>query len=138
MRGGPLPFPAPAVTATILLVPAVLLFGDDSGRGASAATEPLPGVPLPPAAGKTKLGPERVPLTRGEPLGPAGAPAPGQSRGGVPCGSKEQLRYHVHARLTIYIKGKPRKVPYGIGIGTPRRVNCTDRGPFVASGNASR
>ena len=140
LRRWSITFLTAAVTAAVLLVPGILLLGGGSDEGARGATEPLAAagaVPSPPKAGAAapKIGPEGVPLTGGVPLGPARSPARGKSSGGIPCGSTEQLRYHVHARLTIFVNGKPRAVPLGVGIGRPLRVNQTPRGPFAADGS---
>src|SRR5439155_25050472 len=122
-----------AVTAAVLVV-AIVLFvgtGTNSGARADSGSAPRP-APAPSAAA---VGPEGVPLAAGAPLGPASAPAPGTARGGVPCGSSEQLAYHVHAHLEIYVNGKPRAVPLGIGIGAPRRIMRNPGGPFVSGGS---
>jgi hypothetical protein len=37
---------------------------------------------------------------------------------GIPCQSSEQLTYHVHAHLSIYINGQPVQVPQYIGIAS--------------------
>ena len=100
---------------------------------------PAPVTPPPSSGGGTAtaprgVGPEGVPLTGGAPLGPARSPGPGRSSGGVPCGSGEQRTYHVHARLTLFVRGKPRAVPLGIGIGAPLRITRSDRGEFVSAG----
>jgi hypothetical protein len=58
-----------------------------------------------------------VPLVSAPPLGPARPPAQGQVRGGIPCVTGEQLDFHIHARLTLFVKGKARSVPRGVGIG---------------------
>jgi hypothetical protein len=124
-----------AVTAAVLVIPAVLLLdGGDSAE--SASTQPLGTLGRAQATQAAPApGPEGVPLPGGRPLGPAGSPSAGHSRGGIPCGSTEQLRYHVHARLTIFVNGKPRGVPLGIGIGRPLRVDHTPRGQFAADGS---
>ena len=125
-----------AATAAVLLAAGFLLLGGGSDDGASAASKPL--ATPPPAqssSARPKLGPERVPLPGGAPLGPARAPKRGESIAGIPCGSTEQLRYHVHARVTVFVNGKPRTVPLGVGIGKPRRVNPTADGPFAANGS---
>jgi hypothetical protein len=122
------------VTAALLLL-GVVVFLADSDQPHAQAAPPVPGAQ--PAAGRQSaaLGPEAVPLTGGRALGPARAPTPGSARGGVPCGSREQLTYHVHARLTIFVNGKPRSIPLGIGIGAPVRVTRTARGPFASGGS---
>lgn len=134
-----------AGTAAVLLGAGFLLLGNGGDDGANASSEPIAqpaphaSAADPGAAGSVsaqpKIGPEGVPMPGGTPLGPAGSPRPGQAIAGIPCGSTEQLRYHVHARLTVFVNGKSRSVPLGIGIGKPRRVNRTADGPFAASGS---
>ena len=87
-----------------------------------------------PARTPGTVGPEGVPLTGGVPLGPARSPSPGHASGGVPCGSSEQRTYHVHARLTLFVRGKPRAVPLGVGIGPPVTITKSDRGEFASGG----
>jgi len=50
------------------------------------------------------------------------------------CQGSEQVLFHIHARLTIFVDGRSRKVPYGIGIAAPQRVAITPRGAFVVGG----
>jgi hypothetical protein len=78
-------------------------------------------------------GPEGPPLEGGRSLAPAGAPSPGSSVDDIACQQGEQTLFHIHARLTIFVDGQPRSVPYGIGIANPQ-TEPTTRGPFVASG----
>src|SRR5579875_1885830 len=87
------------------------------------ASTPPPGAP----------GPESVPLEGGTNLAPAAAPAPGSSVDGITCQQGEQLLFHIHARLTIFVDGKPRRVPAGVGIADPQSVP-TPQGPIVAAG----
>lgn len=123
------------LTAAVLVAVEVALFTGGGGEHAArAAATPLPPLsPVAPNAPRPK-GPEGVALVRTQPLGPADSPEPGKSRGGIPCGSNEQLSYHVHVRLTIYVHGKPRAVPLGIGIAPPRRVSRGGGGSFVSGG----
>jgi hypothetical protein len=87
------------------------------------------------AAGATGLaGPEGPPVEHGRALAPAAAPAPGQTVDGIQCQSSEQVLFHIHARLTVYVGGRPRSVPYGIGIGNPQ-TTPTPAGRFVTSGS---
>src|SRR6476661_1681723 len=95
------------VTATVLIGATVLLAGGSASSSADSTPPPLttgmltpPPLPRPQAQQgsaqrTTSIGPEGVPLTRGAPLGPARSPRFGSSSGGVPCGSREQLVYHV-------------------------------------------
>lgn len=41
---------------------------------------------------------------------------------GIPCETSEQLAYHVHAHLTIFVNGQQVSVPAGIGID--EKVQC--------------
>lgn len=93
---------------------------------ASLGTLVSPG-PLGPA------GPEGPPIERGLDLAPPGAPAPGTSVDGIECGPTEQLVFHIHARLTIFVGGRSVRVPAGIGIADPQSQG-TPRGAFVVSG----
>ena len=53
---------------------------------------------------------------------------------GISCGTIEQLAFHVHAHLTIFVSGRQRRVPAGVGIGAPRTVVPAPGGAFVAGG----
>ena len=130
-------------TAAVLVGAGALIAGGggDDGPSATPGTDTTPSG-APPARdprsaqdGSADLGPEGVPLLRGAPLGPARAPASGQSHGGIPCGSREQLHYHVHARLSIFVAGRSRSVPLGVGVGPPHRITKTPRGRFVSGGS---
>jgi hypothetical protein len=111
-----------------------LVFGGGGGHASSGRLVPLstlghlesPGPLGPP-------GPEGPPLERGSDLAPAGSPPPGGSVDGITCQQGEQLVFHIHARLTIFVDGKPARVPAGVGIADPQ-TQSTARGPFVASG----
>jgi hypothetical protein len=81
-----------------------------------------------------RLGPEGVPIPSAPPLAPAASPAPGQSVDGVACGPTEQLVFHIHAHLTIFVRGAARVVPFGIGIAPPLQVEQTQVGPYAAGG----
>jgi hypothetical protein len=101
---------------------------------ALAVTVIAAGVSAGLASARVSPGPEGPPIEKGPDLAPAGAPAPGTSTDGIRCQGSEQVLFHIHARLTIYVDGSPRKVPYGIGIAPPRRVVSTPRGGFVVGG----
>ena len=137
LRRWSITFLTATVTAAVLLGAGLLLLGGSSDDGADASPEPVAATP-PPAQSSpkgAKIGPEGVPLPGGAPLARARVPKKGEAIAGIPCGSTEQLRYHVHARLTVFVNGKPRSVPLGIGIGKPLRVNRSPDGPFAADGS---
>jgi hypothetical protein len=81
-----------------------------------------------------RLGPEGVPMPSAPVLAPAGSPAPGQSVDGIACGPTEQLVFHIHAHLTIFVSGAARVVPFGIGIAPPLEVEQTRAGLYAAGG----
>jgi hypothetical protein len=83
-----------------------------------------------PAAGP--LGPERVPIPHAVPLAPPGLLTNGQRIDGISCQSSEQVLFHIHAHLTIFVHGAPYRVPAGIGIAPPYEVEQTPSGAFIA------
>ena len=78
------------------------------------------------------LGPEDVPIPAAAPLARARVIAYGQRIDGIACQRSEQVLFHIHAHLTIFVGGKPRQVPAGIGIAPPLQVDATPVGAFVA------
>lgn len=84
----------------------------------------------------TSPGPEGVPVVNAPPVAPApsGKAADGATVDGIRCQANEQVLFHVHAHLAVYVDGSPRQVPYGIGIAPPRQVQQTQAGPFVVGG----
>jgi hypothetical protein len=85
----------------------------------------------PPPPGKASF--EGPPLETGTDLAPAGSPAPGASVDAISCEGSEQLLFHTHARLTIFVDGHERPVPPGIGIADAQTQH-TSKGPVVAGG----
>jgi hypothetical protein len=114
----------------------------------SATTTPAPATTTPPhlplaplsTLGTLKspgqpgpLGFEGVPIPNGPPLATTATAATGQVVDGISCDTNEQLLFHIHAHLTIFVNGSPRQVPYGIGI-PDAQVSQTQQGPAVGSG----
>ena len=112
----------------------VALTGNSNGGNLPNTLAPLstlgklvsPG-PLGPA------GPEGPPIEPGPDLAPAAAPAPGGEIDGIQCQPSEQVLFHIHARLTIFVNGRSMRVPYGVGINTPQ-AEGTPAGAFVVAG----
>lgn len=75
-------------------------------------------------------GPNSPPLLANLDNAASGAPVDG-----IQCQTGEQLVYHIHAHLAIYVNGQARTVPAGIGIAPPRDVVQTSSGPFVDAGS---
>jgi hypothetical protein len=69
-------------------------------------------------------------------LAPTWSGLKGQTIDGVSSNQMEQLAYHIHAHLAIYINGKQVTVPYGIGIEQPWSTEADGNSEFVDSGAA--
>ena len=100
-----------------------------------ASVEPIPASMssswVQPPAGTP--GPETIPVPSGPKLATLLNSATGQEVDGVQCQAGEQTVVHVHTHLTIFVNGKARVIPYGIGIPGFQAVS-TSTGPFVADG----
>jgi hypothetical protein len=60
----------------------------------------------------------------------------GQTVDGVAANTIEQLAYHIHAHLAIYVNGKPMTVPAGVGITTPWQTETEPDGSlWIDSGS---
>ena len=86
----------------------------------------------PPGAPRI-VGPEGVPIPdapqlAGDDYSSAAAPIDG-----IECQGAEQVLFHIHAHLTVFVDGTARRVPYGIGI-PGAQVSPTRVGPFVGAG----
>jgi hypothetical protein len=87
-----------------------------------------------PAAGP--LGPEGAPIPKAAPLAtPASKATLSKSVDGIKCQATEKVLFHIHAHLTLFVNGKARLVPYGIGIGPPLSGQNTALGAFVTNGS---
>ena len=81
-----------------------------------------------------QLGPEAIPLETGPDLAPASSTAQGATVDGVECAPVEQLAYHIHSHLQVYVNGQSRTLPGAIGIVGPAPAQQTPEGPFYAGG----
>jgi hypothetical protein len=79
-------------------------------------------------------GPETVGVPSGPKLATLLTAATGQPVDGIQCQAGEQTVVHVHTHLTIFVNGKARVIPYGIGIPGAGPVS-TPQGPFVETGS---
>jgi hypothetical protein len=109
-----------AVGAVIAIVLAVTSGGSKSGPQASTPTlklGPLSALgTLKPAPSPGSNGFEGVPIPAAPALAGLSAAATGSRVDGIRCQTSEQLIFHIHAHLTIFINGTPRQVPAGVGI----------------------
>jgi hypothetical protein len=107
-------------------------------RGGGAGPTALPLVSLStlgsvgPAAAAGPVGPEGVPIPAGQALGRVRALTTGEQIDGITCQAGEQVLFHIHAHLTIFVRGVAFQVPAGIGIAPPYQVEETPQGAFVA------
>jgi hypothetical protein len=65
-------------------------------------------------------------------LAPAGDTAQAGPVDGISCDKSEQLLFHIHAHLAIYVEGQSKLLAAGIGIGTPLQY---DSSGFVVGGS---
>jgi len=95
-----------------------------AGAGSSSATTSS-GAP-------GQLSYEGVPLEQGPSLAPASTTQTGTVHG-IHCAPLEQLAYHIHAHLAVFVDGRLYSLPAGIGI--PGSVaEQTSEGPIAAGG----
>src|SRR5579863_4297686 len=88
---------------------------------------------LKPAPAAGPMGPEGVPIPDAAPLTGTATKATGQRVDGIGCDTSEQVLFHIHAHLTLFVNGSPRQVPAGVGI-PGARAQSTPQGPFIDSG----
>jgi hypothetical protein len=130
---------AGAVGVVVLLAGVVVAAEGGSGRGDSAPPTgtlaslaslgrlKAPGAPGPQGPEGVST-PDAPPLAGGEPAG-AGSPVDG-----IMCQGAEQVVFHIHAHLTVFVDGAARRIPYGIGI-PGAQVSPTPAGPYVGAGS---
>jgi hypothetical protein len=114
------------VALVVILVGAIALIAGNS----SSSKKPPAGAALTASPGT--IGPEGIPLETGVPLADLSKAATGQTIDGIQCGSTEQLAYHIHSRLAVYVDGVMRPIPLGIGI-VGLQVQQDQGFPFAAA-----
>src|SRR3984957_14739542 len=132
---------AVAVIVVVVVVLIVVLTSSSNKGGAptpkSAAdvkTVPIPASLHLIADPATTPGDEGIPIAKGPKLATLATAATGQTVDGVQCQAGEQLVSHVHTHLTIFVNGKARVIPYGIGVPGYEAVK-TPKGAFVETGS---
>jgi hypothetical protein len=131
-----------AATAGLL---APLLAAVVAACGGSSHTDSLAALPagdLAPLTSLEKLspsgpagpsGPEGVPVPNAPELAGGDPAQAGAPVDGIRCQASEQVLFHIHAHLTVFVNGAPRGIPFGIGIPDPQAAP-TPAGAFVGSG----
>jgi hypothetical protein len=84
------------------------------------------------SSASAQIGFEGVAIEQGSEIAPASTTQSG-TVDGIRCGPTEQLAYHIHAHLNVYVNGAPRALPGGIGI-PGSTVEQTSEGPVAAGG----
>ena len=108
-------------------------------RNGAAGSTPLPLAALStlgrlrPVAAAGPFGPEGVPIPEGRAIAPPKGLPNGAQIDRIDCQSQEQVLFHIHAHLTVFVRGQARQVPAGIGIAQPYQVATTPEGAFVAA-----
>jgi hypothetical protein len=80
------------------------------------------------------MGPEGIPIPKGTSLATLVNAATGQNVEGIQCQTNEQLVSHNHTHVTIFVNGKAKYIPYGVGI-PGEQATATPDGAFVSTGS---
>jgi hypothetical protein len=119
----------------LILAPVVALAlagcGGSSSSSSSAAASTTTSAAS-ASTGSTQIGFENVPIEQGAEIAPASTTQTGDVDG-IKCGSTEQLAYHIHAHLLVYVNGQSRALPGGIGI-PGSQVQQSSQGPVAVGG----
>jgi hypothetical protein len=125
----------PGLPTAAVLCAAIAIGGCGSSSSSSTSTSAgsTPASTTTTAAANGPLGPEGIPLEQGPVLAPASTTAPGTTVDGlIQCAPIEQLAYHIHIHLQVYVDGQPRALPAAIGLLGPV-AQQTQSGPFYGA-----
>jgi hypothetical protein len=121
-----------AIRATLAtLACALLLAGCGSSSSSSSSSSSAAPSTQTSTSSSAQVSYEGVPLQQGQDLAP-NTTKPGRVDG-IECGATEQLRYHIHAHLAVYVNGILRALTGGIGI-PGSVVKQTTEGPVALGG----
>jgi hypothetical protein len=124
------------VKAALILVAVLVLGVPGIAMASRLVVDPLNFLgQIRPAPAPGPIGPEQVPIPDAPPLATGHSPGLNKSVDGIICQRDEQVLFHIHAHLTIFVDGQQRLIPYGIGIAPPLSGENTTAGPFVTSGS---
>ena len=87
------------------------------------------------APAQAALGPERVAIPNGPVLAAVKTDRYGQPIDAIPCQTTEQVVYHIHVHLSVFVDGQPHQVPLAVGIGPPVALTTTPVGMFASGGS---
>ncbi len=127
------------VVILVVVLIIVLLSGSSPSTSTPKSAADVKTVPIPSslqmvAPPPTTPGYEGLPIPNGPKLATLANAATGQTVDGVQCQANEQLVSHVHTHLNVFVNGKARVIPYGIGIPGAEAVQ-TAHGAFVETGS---
>jgi hypothetical protein len=129
-----------AVLAIVAVIAIVLALRSGGGSNPQAGSPRLQTGSLsslgtlkpPPSPGSNGF--EGVPIPSAPALAGTSAGATGSPVDGIRCQTSEQLVFHIHAHLTIFINGTQRQIPAGIGI-PGSQAQTTPQGPVAEGGS---
>ena len=117
------------VWLVMMAIAAVCLCAACGGGGGSDETTTEAAGPIAPLSSLGKLQPapppgkkggELVPIPDAPELAPAGSKATaGTDVDGIRCEHNAKLVFHVHSHLTVFVDGKQRAIPAGVGVDPP-------------------
>ena len=118
-------------TSALLLTGALVIAGCGSSKSSSSPTSSSAAATASTQTGP-QLGFEGVPIEQGRDLAPASSTQTGKVDG-IACRPIEQLQYHIHAHLAVYVGGALRALPGGVGIPGSSVVQSAE-GPVATGG----
>lgn len=130
-----------AATAALLVLGggAAAIGGGANNTSPAAAVPPSELAPLAslgslsPADTSGVVGSELVPVPDAPPLAEGRLALASSTIDGIRCQGTEQVLFHIHVHLTVFVNGAPRRIPYGIGI-PGAQITLTSAGRYVAAG----
>jgi hypothetical protein len=116
----------------LILAAAVAALGAGTALAAPAGFAPLRSLGhLKAAPHPGDLGPELVPIPDAHDLAAAASKAtPANSVHGIRCERNPRLVFHVHVHVTLFVDGKARAIPAGIGVWPPLTAANYRNGQF--------
>ena len=120
------------VAAAVAVAAVVAAFAVARGGGSTSKSATTSQTDIASAAVTGPPGPEGIPLQQGGLLAPASPAATGDPVDGIQCQTNEQVVYHIHTHLAVFVNGALRPIPPGIGIVQPVATQ-TANGPLYGA-----
>ncbi|MGB9182963.1 MAG: hypothetical protein WCB67_02785 [Solirubrobacteraceae bacterium] len=123
------------ILAGSLSAVALAACGSSSSKSASthaASTTPASTSSSAAATSSDQISYEGIPIESGPEIAPASTTQTA-TVDGIRCGATEQLAYHIHAHLAVFVSGRIYALPAGIGI-PGSSAQQTSQGPVAAGG----